>query len=448
MEDQHITPLDILGMKEALKELIEKNLGMNRVQISGGKIARLESLEDLIKRDLAREKDGFPKKIRFRKVLISPGRVINVPFVEEEQLVHGDFEPKNIENKIIQALSPLLYDDGGPDDIDEIIGHGEGEVGDVIGEMPIGGSGSGGEGEGEGGGGTPGPGPGGDGSEDHGFEEEAYETGKKLTEKLKLPNLKDKVKKVPTNEYTYDLTDRHKGSGQVLDKKETLKRIIKTNLVLGRVTKEDLDPTKMLIGPEDRIFRVLSQEKVWKAQAVVFFLRDFSGSMWGEPTKALASLHLMIYAWLLVQFEKRVIPRFIVHDTRAREVTAKEYFTLSSGGGTLIASGYNKINEIVEGEGLEEKYNIYVFQGTDGDDGDDGRRAIPEIQKILRYANRIGVCLFKHPYYGATKTPFEDYIEKSRIAENKKLFRMHTLPPNNITEEKNIETLKALVAQD
>ncbi len=236
-----------------------------------------------------------------------------------------------------------------------------------------------------------------------------------------------------------------------MDEDRTLERILETNLILGRINLDDLDTTKMIVGPEDEVYRVLSRERVWKSQAVVFFVRDYSGSMWGEPTKSLISQHLLIYSWLLVQYEKLVIPRFLVHDTECREVTAREYFTLQAVGGTFIASAYKKINEIVESEGLERDYNIYVFQGTDGEDFDrDGQYALPELQKILNYANRVGVTVFKHPYYldQNRKTSFEEYIEKSGILQRKDVFRMRVMPSFDITEEQNIEALKALIAQD
>lgn len=435
-----MTELDVLCMRLAVKELTEKKFGFWRARRLPGKITALESLNDLLKKDAEREKDGFPKKIKFRRVLAGPGKVIVVPYVEEEGLIHGDFEPRKLRH-FVQFLDNQEEDE----DIDETLGHGEGEVGDVIGEIPLpldGGEAGEGEESDIGAGEEPGS---------HGFAEEAYAKGKELMEKLQLPNLREKRKKVSTDEYTYDLTDRYQGSGQVLDKGETLKRIVKTNLILGRMTKDNLDPSKMLVVPEDKVFRVLSQERVWKSQAVVFFLRDYSASMWGEPTQSLISQHLLIYSWLLVQYEKRVIPRFFVHDTLAREVTARQYFTLQAGGGTMIVSGYKEINKTVEGEGLEKDYNIYVFQGTDGDDFDSGgKRTLPELEKMLKYVNRMGVTVFKHPYFTDRnqKTSFEDYLERGGILERKDVFRMHIMPSVDITEEQNIEALKALIAQN
>lgn len=383
------------------------------------------AFEDLLKRDEQREKDGFEKKIKIKKILTGRGKIIIVPYVEEEKLIHGEFEPTGEHGQ-------------------DLAGHGKGEVGDVIDRVPLqgcceededsGDDSDSGAGEGEG---------------EHGIETEAYQLGKELSEKLNLPNLKDKGKKIPTDEYTYDLTDRHRGSGQVLDKKETLKSVIRSNKALGRFSGSNVELANLIVGPQDKIYRVLSKEKVWKSPAVVFFLRDYSGSMYGDPTTAVISQHLMIFSWLLFQYERLLIPRFIVHDTEAKEVSVGAYFKISSGGGTFIPSGYEKITEIVESEGLARDYNIYIFQGTDGDDWDKkGEKAIPEIQKILGYANRMGVSVLKKDYNFEEKTVFEEYVEKSGLLDQKALFRMHLMSSENITDEKNEEAVKALVAQD
>lgn len=416
-------------------------------------IIALESIEDLVQRDKDREKDGFSRKIRWRRVLQDQNRVLRIPYVIEEKLVHGAFEPANVVNIESSLYIPAShYPAINQPDIGEAPGHGDGKVGDVIREIPIRDVGDGDDGDdGDGDGNDPDHGAGDDDTEH--FEEEAYETGKRITEQLKLPNLKDRPKKVPTDEYTYDLTDRHRGSGQILDKRATLRRIVKTNLILGRINRDDLDTTKMIVSPNDLVYRVLSKEIIWLAQAMVFFVRDCSGSMWGEPTKALLSQHLMIYAWLMYWYEKRVIPRFFVHDHAAHEVTARQYFTFNSWGGTYIPDAYKKINKAVEGEDLQRKYNIYVFQGTDGDDGDDGTEAIPEIKKILSYASRMGVTLFKNRYYidQNINTIFEQYVERGEILKRRDVFRMHVMPHEywrRISDETNIEALKALIAQD
>lgn len=430
-QESFMTELDIIGSRN------NNGIYIPQHYRSRGLISSLEPLDRLLKRDEIREKDGFPQKIKFRRIMAGRGKIISVPFVEEEKLIHGEFEPKSDDES---------GDDNGESqdqDIDEKPGSGDGEVGDVIGESPIHGDGCDGCGEE---GDEPRAGKGGGG--EHGFEEEAYQKGKELSEKFQLPNLKDKGKKVPTDEYTYDLTDRHRGSGQVLDKKETLKSIVKTNLVLGRIDKDNINTTDLIVGPNDRVYRVLSKEKVWKSMAIVFFARDYSGSMYGDPTKAILAQHWMIYSWLMFQYEKLVIPRFFVHDEEAKEVSAIDYFRLMAGGGTLIPSVYKEITKTVEGEALARNYNIYVFQGTDGDDFDDGRVAIPEIEKILGYVNRMGVSILKNPYYGTGETRFEQYVKKGNFLAKKDIFRMHIMSSQDVTDDDNIEAIKELIAED
>ncbi len=48
--------------------------------------------------------------------------------------------------------------------------------------------------------------------------------GEYLTEKFELPNLKDRGTRRSLTKYTYDITDKNRGFGQVLDKKATLKK--------------------------------------------------------------------------------------------------------------------------------------------------------------------------------------------------------------------------------
>lgn len=179
--------------------------------------------------------------------MVKPGRgdktkVTVVPTTVEEKLYHDRIQDPKQEGQ-----------SGGA---------GQGEEGEVIGEQPIDdseGTGAGGAGEGEGG--------------VHEVEADAYELGKILTEKFELPNLQQKGKKKSLSHYTYDLTDKNRGVGQLLDKKSTLRRILQTNISLGRVKNwNNLDPTGFLVGPKDKVYRILSREKTYESQALVFFL--------------------------------------------------------------------------------------------------------------------------------------------------------------------------------
>ncbi len=234
----------------------------------------LQSIDELLARDRRREKDGFPRKIRVGR-MIKPGtrgkeKVVVVPTTVEEKLIHDKVRDSQEEEQTSG-------------------GSGEGEPGEVIGEQPVRPTGTGsGPGQGEGG--------------EHEVESSAYDLGRVLTEQFELPNLKDKGKKRSMTRYTYQLTDRHLGQGQLLDKKATLRRIVETNINLGNLPDPDrIDPSSFLISPRDKVYRVLSPEKDFESQAMVFFLRDYSGSMEGKPTEIVVTQHVLIYSWLLYQ---------------------------------------------------------------------------------------------------------------------------------------------------
>lgn len=381
----------------------------------------IRSLDELLERDRQREKDGFPRKIQVGR-LVRPGqgkegKVVIVPTTVEEKFLHDN------------SVRP--EGEGGGSG-----GAGDGEEGEIIGEQPVHApeeAGSGGAGQGEGG--------------SHEVESSAYDLGRILTEKFELPNLKDKGKKRSLTRYTYDLTDRNRGFGQILDKKATLRRIVETNISLGNLPDfSDIDTTRFLIGPGDRVYRVLSREKDYESQAMVFFLRDYSGSMAGKPTDLVVSQHVLIYSWLLYQYDRQVESRFILHDTEAKEVADfHTYYNSRVAGGTRVATAFRLVNELVEKEGLARDYNIYVFHGTDGDDWDvDGRDLLGELEKMLSYASRIGVTIAENSSGGGT-TEVEENLKKSGLLEKKPDYLRLDTMGEDADESRIIEGIKKLI---
>ncbi len=395
------------------------------VAMRGTYSATMRSIDELLERDRLREKDGFPRKINIGR-LIKPGKggkakVVIVPTTVEEKFIHDP------------SFKTAEKGEG-----DSSGGVGEGEEGDVIGEQPVRTP----EGEGAG----PGEGEGGA----HEIESDAYDLGKILTEKFALPNLKEKGKKRSLTRYTYDLTDKHRGFGQFLDKKATLREIVKTNISLGNIPDpNDIDPSGFLISPADRVFRILSREKDYESQAMVFFLRDYSGSMSGKSTELVVAQHVLIYSWLLYQYDMQVETRFILHDTDAKEVPDfYTYYNSMVAGGTQVASAYRLVNSIVDKENLAADYNVYVFHGTDGDDWDtDGKEALPELKKMLVYANRVGISIAEHGTSSTKNSEVERYIKNSGLLEKKpSLLRLDVLK-EDANEQRLIEGIKKLISE-
>lgn len=383
----------------------------------------IRSLEELLERDRLREKDGFPRKIQVGR-LIRPGRgakerFVIVPSTVEEKFIHDRIKP--------------------PQEGEEKSGGtGEGEEGEVIGEQPVRPeAGEGGEGVGAGGG------------EAHEMESTAYDLGKILTEKFELPNLKDKGKKSTLVKYSYDLTDINRGFGQLLDKKATLRRLLETNIALGNIPDlDDIDTSRFLISPKDKVYRILSRELDYESQAMIFFIRDYSGSMDGKATQLVASQHVLIYSWLLYQYARQVESRFILHDNEAKEVPDfYTYFNSKVAGGTKVASAYRLVNEIVQKENLAKDYNIYVFHGTDGDDWDtEGKEALPELRRMLAYVNRMGVTVVRHAYVSSLKTEVENYLEGSGLLKEKPDLLRLDMMGEDVDEARVIEGIKRLIS--
>jgi uncharacterized sporulation protein YeaH/YhbH (DUF444 family) len=416
------------AMPEGRKYMLEKGLyeyaDLSLLQSSSppknSYVHSLSSIDEILERDKQREKDGFPRKVRIGR-LVKPvqggkGKIVLVPTTVEEKFIHDNRSSESGKE-------------------DSTGGSGEGEEGEVIGEAPIhgtDGSEAGGAGEGDGG--------------EHEIESSAYDLGRILTEKFELPNLKEKGKKRSLTRYTYDLTDRHKGVGQVLDKKATLRKIIETNINLGNIPDMgDIDSTRLLVSPRDMVYRILSREKDYESQAMVFFLRDYSGSMTGKPTEIVVSQHVLIYSWLVYQYDKQVDTRFILHDTEAKEVPDfYTYYSLRVAGGTRVESAYRLVNEVVEAENLARDYNIYVFHGTDGDDWDsDGKQTVPELKRMISYSNRIGITIAETR---SNNTVVERYIRDARLLEDyPKQIRLDAVQ-DDASEDRLIDGIKKLIS--
>jgi len=384
---------------------------------------KLFTIEELLAKDKQRQEDGFPRRIKLGKFIKpikgSKEKIVVVPSTTEPKFYHDD----------------SITEDGE----ENTGGSGDGEEGEVIGEQQAEPQ----EGEGE----AQGAGQG-DGS-DHDLIEDAFDLGKVITKKFELPNLKPKGKKLSTNKYVYDLTDINRGFGQYLDKKATIKRIIETNIMLDKITPgQDFNPEDLIINPKDQVFRILSKEKDFEAQAVVFFVRDYSGSMMGEPTEAVVTQHLFIYSWLMYQYQNQVQVRFILHDSEAKEVPDfYTYYKSNVAGGTNVYPAYEKVAEIIEKEQLYRDNNIYIFHGTDGDDWeDDGTKAIEAVRRFLPYISRMGVTVAKNSWGTEDRqTTVEKYFENSGLLKEKAdIIRIDGFSATGAGEERLIEGIKKL----
>ena len=361
------------------------------LRIAGTKEEYLIAFEKFLNRDKEREKDGFKRKIKLTKYsrpAKGGNKVVVLPAAQPDKFHHRPNPPTN-------------------GDIGEGTGTGSEQVGDVIDR-------------GQPGQDRPGKGVGDDG-EDHGIELDPQELGKLITEQFNLPNLKQKGRKRSLVSYKYELNAMNRKAGQLLDRKKTVTDILKRNIALGRVDDvTNIDTSKLIISPEDFHYRVMSRERTYESEAVVFFARDYSGSMIGERTEMLISQHIMLYCWLHYQYKGRVQTRFVLHDTQAKEVpTFDEYYRMNAGGGTYVASAYKYINEVIKAEDLVKDKNIYVFHGTDGDDVADTKEAVKELARLVRKTNLTGITITNESPYSTTVEEYAKPLTKMELYKNK-----------------------------
>ena len=257
--------------------------------------------------------------------------------------------------KVVQLPMPRIdlpkftrgtQDEGG-------VGSGSGKKGDQIGKIgkdgePTEGGSKAGEGEGE------------HANEQWGPEITRSEIARLLIEDLTLPNLEpkgmDNVKKEDIK-WTSIST-----KGSKINIKATLKNAIKRTIAeKGESFNED----DVYIEPSDIRYHTWDVEEKPKANAVIIYAMDVSGSM-GEAQKHIARtanfyLSTVIqhqYGELNAQlqdetfsddrFGEGVEEVFVIHDDGAKQVSEKEFYTTTESGGTRISSAYKLIQKIIK----------------------------------------------------------------------------------------------------
>lgn len=229
-------------------------------------------------------------------------------------------------------------------------GQGSGDVGDPMGGQP-----------------QPGDGQGKAGNEkgDHAFSVEftPEELAQMLGEELELPDITHKGKgKIGSQKSKYNSISRQGVEG-LRHFRRTFKEALKRQISSG-----SYNPNDPMIIPrkDDRRYKTAKIIPSPEVNACVIFLLDVSGSVTDDMREIVQSECWWMDCWLRAQY-KGLETRFLIHDTESSEVSREQFFTINSGGGTSIASGYKYAAHLLETDYPASEWNSYLYHASDGD---------------------------------------------------------------------------------
>ena len=184
-----------------------------------------------------------------------------------------------------------------------------------------------------------------------------------LGQELELPNIQPKGERQIQEESDRYTGIRTTGPESLRHNKRTFRRALKRQISTGTY-----DPTDPRIIPikDDMRYRARRSASSPRANAVILYVMDVSGSMGDEQKEIVRIESFWIDTWLRHQYKELDI-RYLVHDAAAREVDRHTFYHLRESGGTKISSAYQLLVKILDEEYDSSEWNIYPFHFSDGD---------------------------------------------------------------------------------
>jgi sporulation protein YhbH len=202
-----------------------------------------------------------------------------------------------------------------------------------------------------------------------------------LADELELPRIEPKGKEILEKDKDRYTGIAHQGPNSLRNFKRSFQEALKRQIASG-----SYDPDNPLIVPirRDMRFRSWKTTQEFDANAVIIYMMDVSGSMGDEQKEIVRTESFWLDTWLRSQY-KGLETRYIIHDTVAREVDEKTFYSTRESGGTLISSAYKLCQKLIETEYPSEQWNIYPFHFSDGDNwsGEDTKLCFDLLQNQL-----------------------------------------------------------------
>ncbi len=208
---------------------------------------------------------------------------------------------------------------------------------------------------------------------------------------LQLPDLiKKSIKKIQSQKIKRK-GYRNQGIRPRLDKKETVKRMLRRKNSLKR-NGNDIENEDFPFNDNDLRYRHFKDSNSNSSNAVIFFIMDISGSMTKNKKYLARSFFFLLYHFIRSRYENTEIV-FIAHDSDAYEVNEEQFFGRGSSGGTIVSSALNMCHDIMMKRYHPDNWNVYVFQCSDGDNWpSDNEKSKNIIQELKQNCQLFGYC--------------------------------------------------------
>ena len=241
-----------------------------------------------------------------------------------------------------------------------------------------------------------------------------------LGEKLDLPRIEPKSGRASITESSAYKDRTKTGPETLLIKKRAFRKgLLRQALMNSADRDKESDESEPVPVPprkrftvtpvkEDKEYLYPEQEEESEVKAVIFFLRDVSGSMTGRKTEIIRQENYLIDVWLQSNYPK-VERVYVVHDVRASQVSEDEFYELSTAGGTKISSAYELLSALIDENYPSRAWNIYGFHFSDGENfrNDTKENCIP----VLRDQVLPDVNLFAYGQVSPEVTEPKNHLE-------------------------------------
>lgn len=301
-------------------------------------------------------------------------------------------------------------------DPEDGVGRGKGKPGDVIKKAPKPGDGDGGA--------TNDPGEG------ITIDIPLDEILDQMAEEWKLPPLKPKPNQVVKEEKIKYNDISLVGPESLRHNRRTFQQALKRCCAAGQ-SKEliyrpgfvDPIPAVSVINSDKRYrqFKIVNEVS---SNAVIFFARDWSGSMDQYKCDIVSDMAWWMDAFISRNY-KRVERVYIGHDTQAEECDSTKFYNYRYGGGTNCSSAFQYMAKQFESRFPPNAWNVYVFYFTDGDNwNDDNENLIKCIKTNFtpEVANLVGITqVMSWRYENTVKHFIDKEVENGGL--NKEIIR-------------------------